>query len=228
MIIAIDGPAASGKGTIGRKLAAHFGLAFLDTGLLYRAATKRVLQQGISPFNTGAVIETIDQLTIEDTTGENLRSPEISSVTPLIAKIPEVRHMLVHLQREFAYHPPGGLHGSVLDGRDIATVICPEADVKLFITASLSARAKRRYKELLAQGIKTSFQAVHRDLRKRDEEDASRSASPLKVAEDATVVDTTDMSIDEAFAKTLAIVNRAQPSDSEPVNARSPEARASD
>jgi len=211
MIIAIDGPAASGKGTIGRKLAAQLGLAFLDTGLLYRAATKRILQQGISPFNVGAVIQSIGNISVEDTAAEDLRTPEISSVTPLIAKIPEVRQTLVHLQREFAHCPPPGKRGSVLDGRDITTIICPDADVKLFITATLLARAKRRYRELLGQGVKTSFQSVHRDLRRRDEEDVSRLVSPLRVAEDAVVLDTTKLSLDEAFAKALAIVNHLRP-----------------
>jgi CMP/dCMP kinase len=211
MIIAIDGPAASGKGTIGRKLAVQLGLAFLDTGLLYRAATKRILQQGISPFNVGAVTKEIGNVSIDDTAGEDLRTPEISNVTPLIAKIPEVRQMLIHIQRNFAHYPPLGMRGSVLDGRDITTVICPDADVKLFITATLLTRARRRHRELLAQGVKTSFRAVHRDLRRRDEEDASRLISPLKVADDAAILDTTEMSIDEAFAKALAIVNHLRP-----------------
>jgi len=211
MIIAIDGPAASGKGTIGRKLAAKLGLAFLDTGSIYRAATKRILEQRISPFNVAAVINAIKGLSIEDTTADGLRSPEISNVAPLIAKIPEVREMLIHLQRDFAHCPPEGMRGSVLDGRDIATTICPEAEVKLFITATTLARAKRRHRELLAQGIHTSFRAVHRDLRRRDEEDLSRPTSPLKVAEGAVVLDTTDMSPDEAFERALAIVSRGRP-----------------
>lgn len=206
MIVAIDGPAASGKGTIGRRLAEELGLAFLDTGLLYRAVTKKILEVGVSPFNVRAVVETIGQITLADTSSNELRSPEISSMVPLIAEIPKVREMLVFIQREFAHHPPACKHGSVLDGRDIGTTICPDADIKLFITASLHVRAARRYKELLSQGVKTSFQAVHRDLRRRDEQDASRVASPLRIADDATVLDTTDMSVDEAFEKALAIV----------------------
>jgi CMP/dCMP kinase len=206
MIIAIDGPAASGKGTIARRLAEKLRLAFLDTGLLYRAATKRILEQGVSPFNAAAVIEAVGPLTIKDTTTDHLRSPEISSIAPLIAGIPEVREMLVQLQRDFAHNPPAGRRGSVLDGRDIGTTICPDADVKIFVTASLSARAKRRYKELLAQGVKTSFQIVHRDLRRRDEQDVTRATSPLRIADDAVVIDTTDLSADEAFEAALAFV----------------------
>jgi len=206
MIIAIDGPAASGKGTIGRKLAKEFGLAFLDTGLLYRAATKRVIQRQISPFNLTEVINAIEGLQLDEANAEDLRTPLISSITPVVAQLPGVRDVLAGLQRKFARQPPNEMHGAVLDGRDIGTVICPDADCKLYITASLHARARRRYKELLANGIKTSFQTVHRDLRKRDEQDASRLVSPLIVAEGAVVLDTTDMSVEEAFRRALALV----------------------
>jgi cytidylate kinase len=211
MIIAIDGPAASGKGTIGRRLAAALGLAFLDTGLLYRATTKRVLDQRISPFNLDAVVRTARDVRIEDVAGENLRSPEVSKVTPIIAGIPEVRTILGRLQREFAHKTSPTRSGVVLDGRDIGTVILPEADVKLFITANLHSRAQRRYKELRANGVKTSFQSVHRDLRLRDEQDVKRSASPLRPALDAVILDTTEMSIEEAFAQALDVVRMKTP-----------------
>ncbi|HEX3883337.1 MAG TPA: (d)CMP kinase [Stellaceae bacterium] len=206
MIIAVDGPAASGKGTVSRRLSERFNLAFLDTGLIYRAATKNVLQKKISPFNMNAVIDEIKKFDLREIFGNDLRTPEISSTAPLIAKIAEVREILNQTQRDFAHNPPPGRHGTVLDGRDIGTTICPDADVKLFVTANLKTRAGRRYKELVSQGVKTSFQAVHRDLRRRDEEDASRSASPLRMAEDAIVLDTTDMSIEEAVTAAFAAV----------------------
>jgi cytidylate kinase len=206
MIIAIDGPAASGKGTVGRKLARELGFDFLDTGLLYRAATKRVVERGLSPFNIQQVTDVVARLRMEDTCSRDLRTAEISNLVHYVAEIPQVREILGNLQREFAHRPTSGKCGVVLDGRDIGTVICPDADVKLFITASLYARAKRRYSELRATGQKTSFQAVHRALRRRDQQDASRAISPLRVADDAVVLYTTDMSVDEAFNRSFAIV----------------------
>jgi cytidylate kinase len=206
MIIAIDGPAASGKGTIGRRLAEKLQLAFLDTGLLYRAAAKRILDQGVNPSNVAAVIGAVGYLTIEDTSADDLRSPAVSSTASLIAGIPEVRDMLARLQREFAVNPPPGKFGSVLDGRDIGTTICPDADVKIFVTASLDTRAARRLKELLVQGVQTSYQVVYRDVKRRDEQDVSRTTSPLRIADDAVVIDTTDLSADQAFEAALALV----------------------
>lgn len=206
MIIAIDGPAASGKGTIGRRIAGALKLAFLDTGLLYRAATKRVLDQKISPFSIDAVVGVVNQVRVADLAADDLRSPEISKVVPIIASIPEVRFVLGRLQREFAHNFPAGTNGVVLDGRDIGTTICPDADVKLFVTAKLHTRAHRRFKEMVANGVRTSFQTVHRDLRRRDEQDTRRSISPLRPAPDAVILDTTELSTDEAFAEALRVI----------------------
>jgi CMP/dCMP kinase len=208
MIIAIDGPAASGKGTIGQRLAERLGLAFLDTGLLYRAATKRILARGVSPSDVVSITESIRDLTVQDIIDDGLRSPEVSSTAPLIASIPEVREILSHIQRNFAHNPPAGKLGSVLDGRDIGTTICPNADIKIFITASLEARAGRRYKELTSNGVQISLEKVHQDLEQRDKQDLTRSVSPLRAAHDAVVIDTTDLSPDEALEAALTVVLR--------------------
>jgi cytidylate kinase len=206
MIIAIDGPAASGKGTIGRRLADQLGLAFLDTGLLYRAAAKIVLENKLDPSDPSQVVNAVKQLRIENLRADGLRTQEISNLSSQIARMPEVRDILGALQREFAHHPPAMKNGAVLDGRDIGTVICPDADVKLFITASLEVRATRRYRELLAGGHKTTFDAVHRDLGRRDQRDSSRSAAPLRTADDAIVLDTTDLTVDEAYHRALSVI----------------------
>jgi len=211
MIIAIDGPAASGKGTIGRRLANELHLAFLDTGLIYRAATKKIMERNVSPFNIEEVCRVIGDMTVAENNENDLRSPEISKITPHIAGIKQVREILTKIQRDFAHNPPQGYQGAILDGRDIGTIICPDANVKIFITADLRVRAKRRYKELTAQGIKTSFQTVHGDLRRRDEQDASRSIAPLKPAANAVILDTTHLTADEAFVEALAIVNAKMP-----------------
>jgi CMP/dCMP kinase len=207
-VIAIDGPAASGKGTIGRRLARELGFAYLDTGLLYRAATKLVVQQGVSPFDIKQVINAVRHICLRDMCSGDLRTPEISDMTPKIAEIPEVREILGQVQRKFALNPPIEKRGVVFDGRDIGTIICPNADVKLFITASLGARADRRFKELIASGRKTSLEEVHNSLHRRDQQDFTRTISPLRAARDAVILDSTDMSVDEAFIAALAIVNQ--------------------
>lgn len=211
MIIAIDGPAASGKGTVAKKLAEKLCLAFLDTGLTYRAAAKTVLDKRISPFNRREVALAIANINLTNMSDAELRTPEISNVTPIIAEIVEVREILGALQREFAHNPPAHVKGAILDGRDIGTVICPDADVKLFLTADLYARANRRHRELIARGLKTSFPTVHRDLRRRDQQDAARAIAPLRAAEDAIVLDTTSLSIDQAYERALAIVMEKMP-----------------
>lgn len=206
MIIAIDGPAGSGKGTIGRMLAGKLNFAFLDTGLIYRAATKRVMDANVSLVDVCAVITTILGLNFDDIIENDLRHPEITKIVPMIARIGRVREILTRMQRDFARNPPGNVRGAVLDGRDIGTVVCPNADVKLFVTADLEARAKRRYDELLAQGVGTSYQSVLWDMRRRDEQDVSREIAPLKPASDAILLDTTKLTINQACAKALAIV----------------------
>lgn len=193
--IAIDGPAASGKGTIGRALAAHFGFGHLDTGLLYRAVGVKVIE-GADP------VEAARALVAADLAGEGLRRPEVAQAASRAAAIPEVRAALVDFQRAFATRAGG----AVLDGRDIGTVICPEAQVKLFVTATPEVRAERRYLELIGTGHAVSRDEVLADVKLRDERDSARAAAPLKPAEDAVLLDTSTLSIEAALAKAIAIV----------------------
>ena len=196
--IAIDGPAAAGKGTIGRALAAHFGLAHLDTGLLYRATGRRTLD-GLEP------VEAARTLRAEDLDADDLRSADVSQAASRVAAIPEVRQALLDFQRAFARRAGG----AVLDGRDIGTVICPEAEVKLFVTATDAERARRRHREMVAAGHELSLEAVAEDLRQRDDRDSARAEAPLKPAEDALRLDTSEMTIDEAVARAVAVVEAA-------------------
>ncbi|WP_147125749.1 (d)CMP kinase [Shimia ponticola] len=185
--VALDGPAAAGKGTIARALADHFGLAYLDTGLLYRAVGKRTL--------SGEDALTAAQgLTPKDLAAEDLRTSEIAQAASVAAAIPEVREALVAFQREFAAQEGG----AILDGRDIGTVICPEADAKLFVTASDSVRAERRFLELSAKGGTQTRDEVLAALHARDARDAEREAAPMVAADDAVMIDTSDMTIAEA------------------------------
>lgn len=194
--VAIDGPAASGKGTISRAVAAHFGLGHLDTGLLYRAVGKRMLH-GETPEAAAAM------LTQEDLSDPDaLRGPDVAQAASKVAAIPDVRAALVDFQRAFARRAGG----AVLDGRDIGTVICPEAEAKLFVTANAEIRAKRRYEELRGRGVDTSFDDVLADVHERDARDAGRTAAPLRQAEDAVVIDTSDLTVDEAIAAAIRAV----------------------
>lgn len=197
--VAIDGPAASGKGTISKAVAAHFGFAHLDTGLLYRAVGHWVMQ-GEEPLAAA------ESLVAEDLDNPDLRSADVAQWASKVAVIPEVRAALLDFQRAFARR----LGGAVLDGRDIGTVICPEAEAKLFVTASDEARAGRRHKELLERGREISYETVLEDLRERDRRDSERSAAPMVAAEDAVQIDTSDMSIDEAVAAAIAAVAERQ------------------
>jgi cytidylate kinase len=197
--IAIDGPAAAGKGTIGRALAAHFGFAHLDTGMLYRATGRRVLA-GLDP------VAAAQSLRAEDLEAGDLRSPEVSHAASRVAAIPEVRQALLDFQRAFARRAGG----AVLDGRDIGTVICPDAEVKLFVTASDAERARRRHRELLQSGHAVTLEEVADDLRGRDARDSARAAAPLKPAPDAHRLDTSTMTIEEATAEAIAIVEAAR------------------
>jgi len=197
--IAIDGPAAAGKGTIGRALSRHFGFAHLDTGLLYRATGRRVLT-GLDP------VEAAQSLRAEDLGADDLRTPDVSQAASRVAAIPEVRQALLDFQRAFARRAGG----AVLDGRDIGTVICPEAEVKLFVTASDAERARRRHKELGETGHAATLDEVMDDLRQRDARDSARAAAPLKPAEDALRLDTSELTIDQAVAAAVAEVERAK------------------
>ena len=195
--VAIDGPAAAGKGTIAREIAARFGFAYLDTGLLYRATGRRVLD-GASP------VEAATALQPEDLDVPGLRTAAVAEAASRVAASPEVRKALVEFQRQFARRE----EGAVLDGRDIGTVICPSAEVKLFVTASPEIRARRRHREL---DDGTSYEAVLEDVRRRDERDMGRADAPLRPADDAHHIDTTDLTIDEAVARAVAVVERALP-----------------
>jgi cytidylate kinase len=206
MIIAIDGPAASGKGTLGKRLAAHFGLRHLDTGLLYRAVAKALLDAGHSleaHDRAAAVAETLDPATFDERV---LKSHAIGEAASIVSAFPEVRRALLALQREFAKSPPG----AVLDGRDIGTVIVPGADVKIFLTASARERARRRVGELASQGERAEEAAILADIERRDERDRTRAVAPLAPAPDAHLLDTTHLDIDAALRAAIEIVNAAR------------------
>jgi cytidylate kinase len=202
MIIAIDGPAASGKGTLGKKLAAHYGLRHLDTGLLYRAVAKAVLDAGKAPSDRAATIAAARALDTSNFDEAVLKSHSVSEAASIVSAIPEVRSALLAFQRDFAARPPG----AVLDGRDIGTVICPNADVKIFVTATPEVRARRRAAEYQAAGRAIDEAAVLADIRKRDERDTGRAAAPLRQAPDAHLLDTTDMDISSAIRAAIDIV----------------------
>ncbi len=204
MIIAIDGPAASGKGTIGKRLAARYGLRHLDTGLLYRAVAKAVLDAGQRPDNSQAAIAAAKTLDPSHFDESALKSPAVGEAASYVSAIPQVRAELVGFQRSFAAAPAG----AVLDGRDIGTVICPDAGVKIFVTATPEVRARRRAAEYRAAGRDIDEATVLADIRKRDQRDSSRSASPLKQAADAHLLDTTQMNVEEAVAAAIAIVEK--------------------
>ncbi|TCP41439.1 (d)CMP kinase [Rhodovulum marinum] len=195
--VAIDGPAAAGKGTISRAVAAHFGFAHLDTGLLYRAVGARMLD-GLDP------VEAAETLDPADLDRDDLRRPEVAQAASKVAAITQVRAALVDFQRAFAARAGG----AVLDGRDIGTVICPEAAAKLFVTASDTVRAERRYRELAEKGIETTFDEVLAEMRERDARDSERAAAPLKPAGDAVILDTSQLSIDQAVAAAIAEIDR--------------------
>jgi cytidylate kinase len=204
MIIAIDGPAASGKGTLGKRLAAHYRLRHLDTGLIYRAVAKRVLDAGDRIEDRAAAITAAKALDASQFDELALKTPAVGEAASIVSAIPEVRAALVAFQRDFAAAPPG----AVLDGRDIGTVICPDADVKIFVTATPEMRARRRASEYRALGRQIDDAAVLADILKRDERDQSRAAAPLKQAADAHLLDTTDMDIEAAVQAAIRIVDR--------------------
>ncbi len=193
--IAIDGPAASGKGTISRAVAAHFGFAHLDTGLLYRAVGRRLLD-GMDPV---AAAQALDPSDLDE---DGLRVPEVAQAASKVAALPAVRAALVDFQRAFARRAGG----AVLDGRDIGTVICPNAEAKLFVTASAQVRAARRHKELTEKGADLSLEQVLSDVVARDERDMNRAEAPLIPAEDAVVIDTSDLEIAAAVAAAISAI----------------------
>jgi len=202
MIIAVDGPTASGKGTISKELARHYGLPHLDTGLLYRAVGWQVAANGSDPDNSADALAACD-FPDELLDNPDLRSEATGGLASRVSVHPAVRDALLARQRAFAGQPGG----AVLDGRDIGTVIAPDADVKLFITASVAKRAERRHREMLGRGQATTLDAIAEDLRARDERDQNRATAPLKPAEDALLLDTSEMTIDAAVQQAIALVD---------------------
>ena len=204
MIIAIDGPAASGKGTLAKRIAAHFGLDHLDTGLLYRAVARDVKRRGGELGDPAAAIAAalaLDPATLDD---PDLRGPDAGEAASIVARIPQVRAAILDYQRGFARHAAG----AVLDGRDIGTVVCPDADVKIYVTATPEVRAKRRYLELKGRGEPAGYEAVLADIRRRDERDAVRKVSPMRPAADAFLLDTSNLDIEAAVDTAVGAILR--------------------
>jgi cytidylate kinase len=202
MIIAIDGPAASGKGTLGKRLAEHFGFAHLDTGLLYRAVALVLLDGGIDLADREEAQRVAESLDVTHLDDPRLRGAEMGEAASVVSAYQPVRDALLAFQRQFGDQPPG----AVLDGRDIGTVVCPHADVKLFITATPEERARRRHLELMNRGERAEYETILTDIRRRDERDINRSTAPLKPAADAITLDTTHLDADAAFQAALGIV----------------------
>lgn len=203
MIIAVDGPSAAGKGTLARRLASHYGLRHLDTGALYRVVGLSIQLAGGNPSDERTATSAAETLDLSLLEHPELRTEGTGAAASKVAAFPAVREVLLSFQRDFACRAPG----AVLDGRDIGTVVCPDADVKLFVTASDSVRALRRHRELVNHGIHRPIEEVETDLRARDLRDSSRSVAPLKPAQDALLLDTSDLDIDAAVSKAIRLID---------------------
>lgn len=206
VVIAVDGPAASGKGTLGRRLAARFGYAYLDTGLLYRAVAWKVLSAGGDPGEADRAQAAARAIGADDLAPAALREDRVANAAGVVAANPAVREALVAYQRGFAARPPDAAPGAVIDGRDIGTVICPDADHKIFVDADLKVRARRRLKELQERGVDSIYSRVLRDMKERDDRDRNRPVAPLVPAEDAFVLDTTSLDADAALALAIGFI----------------------
>lgn len=211
VIIAVDGPAASGKGTLARRLAAHFDYAYLDTGSLYRALAFDVLRRGEAPEDASAGLRAakafdLTMLNDPDTLAA-LRTDAVGTAASMVAAQPDTRAAILQIQRDIAETPPDGKAGAVLDGRDIGTIVCPQAAHKIFVTARAEIRAERRWQELRRHDPQISPEDVLADLKARDQRDSARATAPMRAAEDAHLLDTSDLSIEEAFAAALALVS---------------------
>ena len=207
VVIAVDGPAASGKGTLSNSLANHFDFARLDTGLIYRALGLKVLGDGTDASDKQKVILLANQLSFDDLNQENLRSEKVGAVASRVAAIPDVRAVLLKFQRDFAAHPPAEKSGVVLDGRDIGTIVCPNANFKIFLIADKDVRATRRFKELQERGLRAIYSQILRDIVDRDARDSFRSVAPLEPAKDAFVLDTSNLSVDATFVAALRYIS---------------------
>ena len=208
MIVAVDGPSASGKGTLARRLALSLRFAYLDTGQIYRAVASRVLAAGHDPADPKGALAAARGLTADDLTRPDLREEWVSQAASIVAAIPAVREALLGFQRDFAERPPEGTAGAVLDGRDIGTVVCPQAKAKLFITASPEIRARRRHEELISRGAVSIYARVLEDMQERDRRDEMRAVAPTRPAPDALVLDTSTLNPDEVFDAALAFVKQ--------------------
>ena len=207
VVIAVDGPAASGKGTVSNSLANHFDFARLDTGLIYRALGLKVLGDGTDASDKQKVILLANQLSFDDLNQENLRSEKVGAVASRVAAIPDVRAVLLKFQRDFAAHPPAEKSGVVLDGRDIGTIVCPNANFKIFLIADKDVRATRRFKELQERGLRAIYSQILRDIVDRDARDSLRSVAPLEPAKDAFVLDTSKLSVGATFVAVLRYIS---------------------
>jgi len=203
MIIAVDGPAASGKGTLARRLAAHYGLAYLDTGALYRAVARDVVRAGQDVRNEAAAVAAAGKLDADTLSDPFLRDRGVGEAASIVARFAKVRDALSDYQRTFAKRKPG----AVIDGRDIGTIVCPDADVKLYVTANLEERARRRFHELRAKGFDVTRERILEEVRARDERDRNRETSPLAKALDAHLLDTTDLDIETAFKAAVELID---------------------
>ena len=207
VVIAVDGPAASGKGTLSNNLARHFNYARLDTGLIYRALGLKVLKGGADPNDQNKIVRIAGNLSLHDFDPEGLRGENVGAVASRIAAIPEVRKILLEYQRNFASCPPNGKLGAVLDGRDIGSVVCPDARFKIFLFADTEVRAARRFKELQERGSKAIHSRILRDMKDRDTRDSLRSIAPLKPAKDAFVLDVSHLDADEVLVAALNYIS---------------------
>ena len=211
VIIAVDGPAASGKGTLARRLAAHFDYAYLDTGSLYRALAYNVLRRGEAPENASAGLRAAKALDLGMLNDPDilaaLRTDAVGTAASLVAAQPDTRAAILQIQRDIADTPPDNKVGAVLDGRDIGTIVCPQAAHKIFVTARAKIRAQRRWQELRLHDPHVSLENVLADLKARDQRDTERATAPMRAAHDAHLLDTSDLSIEEAFAAALALVS---------------------
>ena len=203
-VIAIDGPAASGKGTLAQRIARHLGYAWLDTGLLYRAVARDVLASGAAPEDETAAIAAAGRLVPGSLGDPTMRNKEMDEAASIVAAVPQVRALILDYQRDFARRPPG----AVIDGRDIGTVVCPDADVKIFVTAEPHVRAARRYRDLLAKGERATLEDVLQTILARDRRDRERAASPLMAAADAILLDTTNLDIEATFEAAIGLIKR--------------------